>query len=127
MINYVINAEIDKGIRDGKRFIDLIGSDFVISGYGLPKYLEKVHKDLEIDKQIIRKSLDFMNFIYNRWVEIQSDDKLKYHLASLIMILQSENEEDKQNQLENFIKKHFTNISIEEINETVADFALLIL
>lgn len=40
------------------------------------------------------------------------------------MILQSENEENKQIQLENFINKHFTNISIEDINEKINEITL---
>jgi len=45
--------EIDKGFSDGKSIVEVIGNDFIIYAYGLTKSLEKIHKELKIDKQIV--------------------------------------------------------------------------
>ncbi|KKL85079.1 hypothetical protein LCGC14_1958300 [marine sediment metagenome] len=117
-------SEIDKGIKDGRKLVELIGRDIIIQGYGLPKYLDKIYKLLGIDRQIIQKSYDFINFIYTRWIVIQSVEKFKYHLASLMMALhQNELEEEKQ-QLGEYINNHFKNTSIEEINEKINEITI---
>lgn len=117
-------SEIDKGIKDGRGLVELIGRDIIIQGYGLPKYLDKIYKLLGIDKQIISKSYDFINFVYTRWIEIQLEEKFKYHLASLMMVLHQNKLEKEKKQLEDYINNHFTNISIEEIYEKINDITI---
>ncbi len=108
-------TEIDKGIKDGKKLVELIGHNITIQGYGLPKFLDKIYKKLGLNKQIISKAFDFINFVYSRWIEIQSVEKFKYHLASLMMAL-NQNEQEK---LGVYINDHFKNISLTEIKEKV--------
>ena len=118
---YECRHEIDKGLKNGKKLVNLIGSDFTLLGYGLPKYMERIQKDLKIDKQIIQKSLDFINNEYGNWNEIQSEDIIKYQFASLIMILKKEN---KQKKLGDFIINNYNNISIDEIYEKLNEISL---
>lgn len=63
---YECRKEIDKGLKHGKKLIDLIGNDFIIFGYGLPKYMERIQNELAVDKQIIHKALDFINHVYGK-------------------------------------------------------------
>lgn len=83
--------------------------------------MERIQKELKIDRQIIQKSLDFINHEYNKLVEIKLEDKIKYHLASLIMILIKENNQIK---LEDFITKNYTNIFIDEIYKKINEINL---
>ncbi len=118
---YECRHEIDKGLKNGKKLVELIGRDFTILGYGLPKSMERIQKDLKMDKQIIRKTLDFINNIYRRLVQIHSEDIIKYYLASLIMILRKENNQTK---LEDFINQKYTNISKDEIYKKINEISL---
>lgn len=126
-INYLCYnclSEIDKGIKDGRGLVELVGRDFIIQGYALPKYIEEIYKMLRIDRQIISKSYDFIIFVYTRWIEIQPEEKFKYHLASLMMGLHQSELEDKKRQLGDYINNHFTNTSIEEINEKINEITI---
>ncbi|KKN64291.1 hypothetical protein LCGC14_0493360 [marine sediment metagenome] len=114
---YNFLSEIDKGIKEGKKLVELIGVDIIIQGYGLPKFLDKIHKKLGMNKQKISKAYDFINFVYSRWIEIQSVEKFKYHLASLIMVL-NEDVEDT-NKLGVYINDNFKNTSLAEINDKI--------
>ena len=118
---YECRHEIDKGLKNGSKLVNLLGNGFTILGYGLPKYMERIQKELKMSKQIIKKSLDFINNVYGKWIEIQSEDIIKYYFASLIMILKKEN---KQKNLEDFINKNYTNISIDEIYEKLNEISL---
>ena len=118
---YGCRHEIDKGLKYGNKFVDLIGIDFNLLGYGLPKSMERIQKELKIDKQKILKSLDFINNIYRRLVQIHSEDINKYYFASLIMILRKENNQTK---LEDFINNKYTNISKNEIYKKIREVSL---
>ena len=52
---YECRHKIDKGFRNGRKLINLLGNGFTVLGYGLPKYMERIQKELEMSKQIIQK------------------------------------------------------------------------
>jgi len=118
---YECRHEIEKGLKNGKKLVNLLGKHFTVLGYGLPKYMERIQKELKIKRQIIQKSLDFINNEYSKLVKIQLEDKIKYHFASLIMILSNENNQKK---LEDFINEKYTNISIDEIYKKINEIIL---
>lgn len=118
---YQCRNEIDKGLKNGRKSVNLLGNGFTILGYGLPKYMERVQKEFKMSKQIIQKSSDFINNEYGKWIEIQPEEIIKYHFASLMMILKKES---IQNNLEDFINRNYTNISIDEIYEKINEISL---
>lgn len=118
---YECRNEIDNGLKNGRKLVNLLGNGFTILGYGLPKYMEKIQKESKMSRHTIQKSLDFINNIYSKWIEIQSEDIIKYHFASLFMILKKES---KQKNLVDFISKNYTNISIDEIYEKLNEISL---
>ncbi len=121
-INYLCYnclSEIEKGIKQGKGIVELVGPDFIIYGSGLLKYLDKISNDVGIEYSIISSSCDFINFIYSRWIPIPSDQKHKYYLASLLMLLGHKNLEEKKRQLENYIEEYFKDTSMNEIREKI--------
>jgi len=118
---YQCRHEIDKGLKNGKNLVDLLGKGFTILGYGLPKYMERIQKEFKMSKQIIQKSLDFINNVYGKWIEIRPEDTITYHFASLIMVLKKDNIQDN---LEDFINRNYTNISINEIYEKIKEISL---
>lgn len=115
---YPCRNKIGQGIKEGKIFTQLQGSDRVLSGYGLLKYMDKVKKELSFDFIILKKAVGFIDSIYSKWIEIDSVDKIKYHFASLYVALHND---DKRKQLEEFIKNRYTNIYIEELKEKVEE------
>jgi len=118
---YQCRHEIDKGFKNGKKLVDLLGNGFTILGYGLPKYMERIQKEFKMNKQIIQRSLDFINNEYSKCVEIQSENMIKYHFASLIMVM---NKENIQYNLEDFIRRNYTNIALDEIYEKINEVSL---
>ena len=115
---YPCRNKIGQGIKEGKIFTQLHGNDGILSGYGLLKYMDKVKKELNFDIMILKKAIGFIDSMYSKWIEIDPVDKFKYHFASLYVVLQ---DDDKQKQLEEFIKTRYTNISIEDLKEKVEE------
>ena len=112
--------KIDKEIKKGKH-PELKGKDFTLMGFGLPKHLERIHNDVEIEKRTIRECFQFINNEYGKWIDISSKDKFKYHLACLIWLLSKRNLENELLQLKEYISKNFTNTSMNEINQKIVE------
>lgn len=115
---YPCRKKIDKGLKEGKRFINLNGTDRTVSGYGLSRNMDKAKKELRIDRITMNKAVGFIDYLYSKWIKFDPIDKFKYHFASLFIVLKNE---EKQNELEEFIKIHHTNFPVSELNELVEE------
>lgn len=115
---YPCRKKIDKGLKEGKRFINLNGTDRTVSGYGLSRNMDKVKKELRIDRITMNKAVGFIDYLYSKWIKFDPIDKFKYHFASLFIVLKNE---EKQNKLEEFIKNQHTNFLVSELNELVEE------
>ena len=115
---YPCRKKIDRGLKEGKRLINLNGTDRTVSGYGLPRNMDIAKNELRIDRITMNKAVGFIDYIYRRWIKFDPVDKFKYHFASLFIVLKNE---EKKNELEEFIKDHHTNFLVSELNEKVEE------
>ena len=114
-ICYSCRDIIDRGIKGGKDFTSLPSNDFILQGYGLRDYLEDIHKDLNIDRLLLKGCSDFIDQVYSKINEITNNELFKYHLATLIRVLEERDDESKKDKVIEYFQNHFTNTTIEEI------------
>lgn len=119
-ICYPCRKKIEKGIKEGKRFTELRGPDFIVSGYGLSKYMNEIKNEFKIEIILIHKALGLIDYIYSKWVEISGTDKVKYHIASLLILLE---EDDRYSKILEFIKKKYANVSLDEVKLKIKEIS----
>lgn len=103
----------------------LLGDGFEILIFGYIKYLSKIKEHLNLSKSVLDEAVDFIKYQYLAWeTQIINEDKMKYYFASILLLLREKKMRREEEKLNDFLKKHHSNLSKNDINKAIEEIAV---
>lgn len=103
----------------------LLGDGFEILIFGYIKYLFKIKEHLNLSKSVFDEAVDFIRYQYLAWeTQIINEDKMKYYFASILLLLREKEMRGEEEKLNDFLKKHHSNLSENDINKAIEEIAV---
>lgn len=103
----------------------LLGDGFEILIFGYIKYLSKIKEHLNLSKSVLDEAVDFIKYQYLAWeTQIINEDKMKYYFASILLLLREKKMHREEEKLNDFLKKHHSNLSKNDINKAIEEIAV---
>ncbi len=103
----------------------LLGDGFEILIFGYIKYLFKIKEHLNLSKSIFDEAVNFIRYQYLAWeTQITNKDKMKYYFASIKLLLREKEMGGEEEKLNDFLKKHHSNLSEDDINKAIEEIAV---
>lgn len=103
----------------------LLGDGFEILIFGYIKYLFKIKEHLNLSKSVLDEAVDFIKYQYLAWeTQIINEDKMKYYFASILLLLREKKMRGEEEKLNDFLKKHHSNLSENDINKAIEEIAV---